>query len=121
MKCRSDVVKYYLVTPMRFRYVTEAVRWLEQEHDFSSGPLTVSGSNGVVFDGAVLSDAARFWAASVLQFLAHSYLDSGGYITWAEVTRYYSKYFAVMAWTTLCGYRTFWLDEWSGTKRRGAT
>jgi hypothetical protein len=74
-------------------------------------------SNSREMDGAFLRDAERYVGAALLQFLAHNYLDAGGYITWAEVTRYYSRFFGITAFTRLLGYATFWLSEWKAFKR----
>jgi hypothetical protein len=115
VQCREDLISYYEKAPEVASYVVEAVRQLSHDHDFAKGLLVIPNAHNV--DGAFLKDATRYLGAALLQFLAHSYLDSGGYITWAEVTRYYSRYFGVTAFTRLLGYATLWLPELKGFKR----
>lgn len=117
MHCREEAITYYREVPRSHLYVVEAVRQLAGKHDFASGPLVIPDAYNI--DAAFLRDSTRYLGAAVLQFLAHSHLDAGGYITWAEVTRYYSRYFAVVAFTRLVGYATLWLSEWQRLKRRG--
>ena len=120
MHCRQDLISYYQKAPRgywEYLYVVEAARELARSHDFASGPLVIPDANNI--DAAFLKDSTRYWGAAMLQFLAHSYLDAGGYITWAEVTRYYSRYFAVVAFTRLNGYATLWLSEWKDLKKQG--
>ena len=115
MNCRDDLIKYYSQTPRYSPHVIEVVRDLSRDHDFAKGPILLSNSREM--DGAFLRDAERYIGAALLQFLAHNYLDAGGYITWAEVTRYYSRFFGVTAFTRLLGYATFWLSGWKDFKR----
>jgi len=115
MNCRDDLVKYYSQCAKYAPHVVELVRDLSRNHDFATKPVVIT--NALDMDGAFLRDAERFVGAALLQFLAHSHLDAGGYITWAEVTRYYSRFFGVTAFTRLLGYATFWLSEWKDFKR----
>ncbi len=115
MKCRDDLIKYYSQSHRYAPHVVELVRDLSRNHDFATKPLAIAKAHDM--DGAFLTDGERFVGAALLQFLAHSHLDSAGYITWAEVTRYYSRFFGVTAFTRLLGYATFWLSDWKDFKR----
>ena len=115
MNCRDDLITYYSRSHKYAQHVVELVRDLSREHDFAIKPIVIT--KDLDMDSAFLRDAERFVGAALLQFLAHSHLDAGGYITWAEVTRYYSRFFGVTAFTRLLGYGTFWLSEWKGFKR----
>lgn len=115
MNCRDDLIRYYSQSPRYAPHVVELVRDLSRNHDFATKPVVIT--EALDMDGAFLRDAERFVGAALLQFLAHSHLDAGGYITWAEVTRYYSRFFGVTAFTRLLGYATFWLSEWKDLKR----
>jgi hypothetical protein len=115
VNCRDDLITYYSQSHKYAQHVVELVRDLSREHDFATESIAIT--KALEMDGAFLIDAERFVGAALLQFLAHSHLDSGGYITWAEVTRYYSRFFGVTAFTRLLGYVTFWLPEWKDFKR----
>ena len=117
MRCKNDLISYYEKAPQTGMYLVEAVRRISHNHDFTTGPIYIPDSHNI--DGAFLRDATRYLGAALLQFLAHSHLDSGGYMTWAEVTRYYSRYFGVTAFTRLLGYATLWLTEWRERKKGG--
>lgn len=115
MHCRDDLVKYYRQCAKHAPHVVELVRDISRNHDFAAKPVVIT--EALDMDGAFLRDAERFVGAALLQFLAHSHLDAGGYITWAEVTRYYSRFFGVTAFTRLLGYATFWLSERKDSRR----
>lgn len=115
MNCRDDLTTYYSQSHKYAQHVVELVWDLSREHDFATEPIVIT--KALDMDGAFLRDAESFVGAALLQFLAHSHLDAGGYITWAEVTRYYSRFFGVTAFTRLLGYATFWLSEWKDFKR----
>lgn len=51
----------------------------------------------------LLVDASNYISASLLQYLAHKKLQEGGFITWMQVTRYYSRFFAIKALVKLAG------------------
>ncbi|MFC2043952.1 hypothetical protein ACFLT8_01945 [Chloroflexota bacterium] len=116
MNCRDDLVNYYSQSPRYAPHVVELVRDLSRSHDFATKPVFIE--KDLNMDRAFLSDAERFVGAALLQFLAHSHLDAGGYITWTEVTRYYCRFFGITAFTRLLGYATFWLSELKDFKRK---
>ena len=103
----SDLIAYYQSASGEWQggmHVVEAVQLLSKSHDFEEGVLIIPEAYNL--DRAFLFDSVRHIGASLLQFLAHSYLDQGGYLTWANVTRYYSRYFSAVAFTRLLGYGT---------------
>jgi hypothetical protein len=69
-------------------------------------------------DGAFLNESARHLGAALLQILANNYLEAGGYITWAEVTRYYSRYFSILAFTRLVGCATMWVSQYNDSGKK---
>lgn len=106
MKCSSDAIRYYAnVKPIR-GFLAEIIRFMRHEHDFISKPLEIASHE---IDAAFLGESSRYLGAAILQFLTQSYLLEGGYITWGEVTRYYSRYFSVMSFIRLAGYATVYL------------
>lgn len=109
MKCRSEAIEYYREANEVSQHLIEAILQSSLRHDYSAGLLVFEHSKSL--DSSCLRDAARFLGAALLQFLAHNYLSVGGYETWAQVTRYYSRYFSIMALTRLVGYGTFRLKS----------
>jgi len=95
MNCRNDLTKYYSQISISGEHVVEIAQEFSHSRDLSKNPIILTNSHRL--DEGFLLDSERYIGAALLQFLAHSYLDSGGYITWAEVTRYYSRFFGVTA------------------------
>jgi len=109
MICRGEVIEYYRGANEVSQHLIEAVLQSSWDHDYSLGLAVFEHSKSL--DSSCLRDAARFLGAALLQFLAHNYLSVGGYETWAQVTRYYSRYFSIMALSRLVGYGTFRLKS----------
>lgn len=103
MKSKGDAIQYYSRVECGRPYIADIIRNMEEQHDFDKQPLIEPNSQ---LDGAFLAESARYLGASILQFLAHNYLERAGYITWAEVTRYYSRYFSILSFIRLSGYAT---------------
>ena len=101
MKCRQDAINYYANVTGLPLYIADVIRHISESHDFKTSGALVKGTE---LDTAFLTESAKHLGAAILQFLAHNYLEIGGYHTWAQVTRYYSRYFAILAFTRLAGY-----------------
>lgn len=118
MKCSGEAVHYYSNIQSHGEFLTEVMQEIGTSHDLDANTVSISNNR---LDSAFLTESARYLGAAVLQFLTQNYLEAGGYITWAEVTRYYSRYFSILAFTRLNGYATLHLhlfrDSEKGTKQ----
>lgn len=110
----SELANYYEDVNSSPYYVAYLVAWsIAEKRKGSRKSVKSILKEGVTLprdylDGAFLFESEGYLKKALYHYLAYKHVQSGGYQSWAEVTRYYGRFWGIVALLRLTGVGVFW-------------
>ncbi len=113
----SELANYYKDVNSSPYYVTQLVaRSIAEKRKASRKSIKSILKEGVTLprdhlDGAFLFESEGYLKKALYHYLAYKHVQYGGYQSWAEVTRYYGRFWGIVALLRLMGAGVFWCEN----------